>query len=128
MATPRQIFANDGNVALLLAITMGALFAIGGFAIDTTLFMLKRQEVQSLAEDVALAAALSLPDRDAAEKAAEAWFEVLRYDLGRQIAESDDLVITTTDNSGSTGSSTLIRRPVERFLFWRVDSSPATNW
>ncbi|MCB0343695.1 MAG: hypothetical protein KDD66_01185 [Bdellovibrionales bacterium] len=106
MATPRQIFANDGNVALLLAITMGALFAIGGFAIDTTLFMLKRQEVQSLAEDVALAAALSLPDRDAAEKAAEAWFEVLRYDLGRQIAESDDLVITTTDNSGSTGSST----------------------
>ncbi len=100
-----KISGQSGNVALFLAITLGALFAVGGFAIDTTLFMLKRQEVQSLADDVAIAAALSLPDRDAAEKAAESWFEVLRFDNGRPIADSDDIVITTNDNSASTSNT-----------------------
>lgn len=102
---PLRLRNSRGNVALLLALTIGALFAVGGFAIDTTLFLLKRQEVQALAEDVALAAALSLPDRESAEAAATAWFDILRFDGSRQIAETEDVEVVVSDNSGSTSAA-----------------------
>lgn len=73
---------------LVITFSLTALFAVGGFAIDTALYLLKREQVQTIAESIAMAAALSLPNRIATDKAAKEWYEALRIIDGREFLPS----------------------------------------
>lgn len=82
---------SGGNIVVILALILTGLFAVGGFAIESTLYLLKRQKVQTLAESVAMAAALSFPERELVEDAAQRWYDVLRVQGGKEIAPDRNL-------------------------------------
>ncbi|MCB0359749.1 MAG: hypothetical protein KDD44_08935, partial [Bdellovibrionales bacterium] len=103
----RQRVANRerGNLPVILALAISALLAIGGLAIETGLYFLKRQELQILAENVALGAALSLPHTHYTSDAAVTWFSILRRDGTREIAGSGDLTYSLQDNSADASTT-----------------------
>ena len=76
----------SGNMLVVLAFVISGLFVLGGFAIDSTMFYLKRQELQMLAESIARAGALALPQKQLATRSAETWYDILRTDGKRAIA------------------------------------------
>jgi len=72
---------------VVLAIALTGIFAIASFSLNSALSFLKRQELQTLAESVAMAAALNLPNRALAKESAESWYDILRMDGKREIGE-----------------------------------------
>ena len=95
---------NKGNIIVIVGFLLTALFAVAGFAIDSAMYMLKRQELRMLAESVAIAAAHSLPNKHESLSSALSWYEQLRFDGQREIAPSashsqNAIEITFNDNS-----------------------------
>ncbi len=93
-------------MAVILTLLLMILFAIGGYAVDTSFYLLRRQQVQSLAESVALGAASTLPLYDETEDVAENWFAALRVDeTGHEIApETGALTVSLNDNRTSASA------------------------
>lgn len=86
MSAANHTTGERGNLIIVLAFALTGVFAVAGLAIDTTLYLLKRQEIQVLAESVASAAALNLPQHDMTISAAERWYDLLRIQGGHEIA------------------------------------------
>ncbi|MBL7661197.1 Tad domain-containing protein [bacterium] len=77
-----------GNMVLLIALLLTGSFALAAFAIDTALYLLKREELQSLAESVALGAVLSFPNQPTIENSTLNWYQALRFQNGKEIAKA----------------------------------------
>lgn len=108
-----NVTSDRGNVIVIVAFLLTAMFSIAGFAIDSAMYMLKREELRTLAESVAVAAAHSLPNRDESFKSAMAWYERLRFDGNREIAPSTDAIeVTFNDNKPTDdGNVASLRTP-----------------
>lgn len=99
-----------GNMLVIMTFVITLLFAFGGWGVDTTLYLLKRQQVQILSENVALAAASSLPfvANNRVSDSAGNWYDVLRLDdvgtaLGPDRSTPGAFEVTFNDNRASAG-------------------------
>lgn len=98
------------TVWLVVVITL--LFAFGSFGLDATIYMMRRQQLQSLAESVAQVAAQHLPFRGTtttgALGAALKWYGLLRTDnTGRAWAPAAG-ACTTTGSSIDCGAIVIV--------------------
>lgn len=102
---------------MLVAIFMLTLvFAIAGYAVDTGLYLVKRQELQTLATSVSMAAAYSLPfvANDRVKTSAETWYEALRVDdtyrqLAPPLSVAGTLEISFNDNRAIADNDTAFK-------------------
>jgi hypothetical protein len=96
-----------GNMAIMLVFLITIAFAIAGLSIDTSFYFLKRDQLQHLADNIALSAATNLPIKAAVESKAEQWYDSLRIDINGSILapdrslEAEALTILFNENTPS---------------------------
>ncbi len=70
---------SKGNIIILIAFIITALLGVCGLAVDSSMYMLKRAKLQSLAKSISLIGAQYLPDEKLALEASKAWYNILKY-------------------------------------------------
>jgi len=104
-----QMRHQRGNIVVFLVLALSALMAVGGFALETTIYLLRRQKLQILAESVAMNSVMNFPMKTHATNNYQTWYDALDLqagDLYGPARNGTTFNATFNDNSGSVDATT----------------------